>query len=165
MTFALLSSRLRHAWLRAFLAIVCLLGALPAMADCTVTGACITAGPRLASVDTGKSALLGPLLSGMLGTGTSLNAVDWNALAGGNLNLLNFLNVLKTDLGVSTPAQALSTNVTLVQIANALAVEAQAEAKPQLAGADATAKGVYFRVRMKFDENTLQGLLSGDLLK
>ncbi|MEF9927131.1 MAG: hypothetical protein RR983_08760 [Massilia sp.] len=34
-----------------------------------------------------------------------------------------------------------------------------------LAGADATAKGVYFRVRMKFDENTLQGLLSGDLLK
>jgi hypothetical protein len=34
-----------------------------------------------------------------------------------------------------------------------------------LAGADATAKGVYFRVRMKFDENTLQGLLTGDLLK
>ncbi|WP_306397932.1 SdrD B-like domain-containing protein [Telluria beijingensis] len=34
-----------------------------------------------------------------------------------------------------------------------------------LAGADATAKGVYFRMRMKFDENTLQGLLNGDLLK
>ena len=34
-----------------------------------------------------------------------------------------------------------------------------------LAGADATAKGAYVRVRMKFDENTLQGLLSGDLLK
>ena len=34
-----------------------------------------------------------------------------------------------------------------------------------LAGADATAKGIYFRVRMKFDENTLQGLLAGDLLK
>lgn len=135
MTFALLSSRLRHAWLRVFVTLACLLGALPAKADCTVTGACITAGPRLASVDTGKSALLGPLLGGMLGTGTSLSAVDWNALAGGNLNLLNFLNVLKTDIGVSTPAQALSANVTLAQIANALAVEAQAEAKPQLAGA------------------------------
>lgn len=34
-----------------------------------------------------------------------------------------------------------------------------------LAGADATAKGVFARVRMKFDENTLQGLLSGDALK
>lgn len=34
-----------------------------------------------------------------------------------------------------------------------------------LAGADATAKGVYFRMRMKFDENTLQGLLSSDILK
>lgn len=34
-----------------------------------------------------------------------------------------------------------------------------------LAGADATAKGAYVRMRMKFDENTLQGLLSGDMLK
>lgn len=135
MTYQSLSTLLRHAWLRAVLAIVCLLGALPAKADCTVTGACITAGPRLSSVNTSQSALLGPLLGGMLGTGASLNAVDWNALAGGNLNLLNFLNVLKTDLGVSTPAQALSANVTLAQVANALAVQAQAEARPQLASA------------------------------
>jgi uncharacterized repeat protein (TIGR01451 family) len=135
MTYQSLSTLLRHAWLRAVLAIVCLLGALPAKADCTVTGACITAGPRLASVNTSQSALLGPLLGGMLGTGASLNAVNWNALAGGNLNLLNFLNVLKTDLGVSTPAQALSANVTLAQVANALAVQAQAEARPQLASA------------------------------
>ena len=34
-----------------------------------------------------------------------------------------------------------------------------------LAGADATAKGLFARLRMKFDENTLQGLLSGDALK
>jgi uncharacterized repeat protein (TIGR01451 family) len=135
MTFPMLSSLLRHTWLRTILAIMCLLGALPAKADCTVTGACITAGPRLVSVDTGKSALLGPLLGGMLGTGVALNGVDWNGLATGNLNLLNFLKVLQTDLGVSTPAQALNANVSLLQIANALAVEAQAEAKPQLATA------------------------------
>jgi len=135
MTFPSLPYLARQTWLRALFAILCLLGALPAKADCTVTGACITAGPRLASVDTGKSALLGPLLGGMLGTGVSLNAVDWNTLAGGNLNLLNFLQVLQTDLNVSTPAQALNANVTLVQIANALALEAQAEAKPQLASA------------------------------
>lgn len=135
MTLHTLSHCARHTWLQVILAISCLLGALPAKADCTVTGACITAGPRLASVDTAKSALLGPLLGGLLGTGASLNAVDWNTLAGGNLNLLNFLKVLQTDLNVSTPAQALNANVTLVQIANALAVEAQAEAKPGVATA------------------------------
>lgn len=34
-----------------------------------------------------------------------------------------------------------------------------------LAGADATAKGAFVRLRMKFDENTLQGLLGSDVLK
>lgn len=122
-------------WLRTLLVVLCLACALPARAECTVTGACITAGPRLASVDTNKSALLGPLLGGLLGTGVSLGAVDWNALAGGNLNLLNFLKVLQTQLNLSSPSQVLGANVTLAQIANALSVEAQAEAKPQLASA------------------------------
>jgi len=122
-------------WLRAVLFALTLLSALPARAECTATGACITAGPRLASIDTGKSALLGPLLGGLLGTGVSLNALDWNALAGGDLNLLNFLKVLQTQLSLSNPTQVLNANITLAQIANALAVEAQAEAKPQLASA------------------------------
>ena len=112
-----------------------LFGASSAQAACTATGACITAGPRLASVDTNKSALLGPLLGGLLGSGVSLNAVDWNALAGGDLNLLNTLKLLQTQLNLSSPSQALGANVTLAQIANALALEAQAEAKPQLASA------------------------------
>lgn len=38
------------------------------MAACTVTGACLSAGPRLASMDTTQSALLNPLLGGLLGT-------------------------------------------------------------------------------------------------
>lgn len=122
-------------WLRTLLVILCLAAALPARAECNATGACITAGPRLASVDTNKSALLGPLLGGLLGTGVSLNALDWNALAGGNLNLLNFLKVLQTQLNLSSPSQVLGANITLAQIATALSVEAQAEAKPQLAAA------------------------------
>jgi len=129
----------RLAALRNTLAALCLAGlalvSSPAQADCTVTGACITAGPRLASVDTNKSALLGPLLGGLLGTGVSLNAVDWNALAGANLNLLDFLKILQTQLNLSSPAQALGANVTLAQIANALALQAQAEAKPSIATA------------------------------
>lgn len=122
-------------WLRTILLALCLLSALPARAECTTTGACITAGPRLASVDTGKSALLGPLLGGLLGTGVALNVLDWNALAGGDLNLLNFLKVLQTQLSLSNPTQVLNAQVTLAQIANALSVQAQAEAKPQLAAA------------------------------
>lgn len=125
----------RCTWLRAVLFVASLLGALPAQADCTATGACISAGPRLASVDTNQSALLGPLLGGMLGTGVALNAVDWNALAGGNLNLLGFLKVLQTQLNVSSPSQALGAGVTLAQVANVLSVQAQAEARPQLAAA------------------------------
>lgn len=131
MTIHLHSTLTRLAWLLAF----CLLGALPARAACTATGACITAGPRLASIDTDKSALLGPLLGGMLGSGVSLNAVDWNALAGGNLNLLNFLKLLQVQLNLSSPAQTLGANVTLLQITNALALQAQAEARPQLVSA------------------------------
>jgi len=126
---------LRLRSIRNLLVALCLLGAMPAQAECTATGACITAGPRLASVDTNQSALLGPLLGGLLGSGVSLNALDWNALAGGNLNLLNFLNVLQTQLNLSSPSQVLGANITLAQIANALAVEAQAEAKPSLATA------------------------------
>lgn len=126
-------------WIRTTLAALCLLAGLlaaaPARAECNVTGACITAGPRLASVDTGKSALLGPLLGGLLGTGVSLNALDWNALAGGNMNLLNFLKLLQTQLNLSSPSQVLGANLTLAQIANALALQAQAEAQPQLANA------------------------------
>jgi len=125
----------RSSWIRNFLLALCLLCTLPARAECTVQGACITAGPRLASVDTGKSALLGPLLGGLLGTGVSLNALDWNALAGGNLNLLSFLKVLQTQLNLSSPSQVLGANLTLAQIANALSVQAQAEAKTQLSSA------------------------------
>ena len=122
-------------WLRTLLVVLCLASALPARAECTATGACITAGPRLASVDTNKSALLGPLLGGLLGTGVSLNALDWNALAGGNVNLLDFLKVLQAQLNLSSPSQVLGANLTLAQIATALSVQAQAEAKPQLAAA------------------------------
>jgi uncharacterized repeat protein (TIGR01451 family) len=107
---------------------------LPASAACTTVGACITAGPRLASVDTSKSALLNPLFGSLLGSQVALNAVDWNALAQGNVQLLGFLNVLQANANVSSPSQALGANVTLAQVVAALGVQAQAEAKTSLSG-------------------------------
>lgn len=125
----------------------CLLGMLAAVllasqaqAACTV-GACISAGPRLASVDTNKSALLGPLLGGLLGTNLSLNAVDWNALAQGDLQLLGVLNALQAATNVSSPQQALGANVTLAQVAAALQVQAQAQANTSLSGVLSTLAG------------------------
>lgn len=106
----------------------------PARAACTV-GACVTAGPRLASVDTSKSALLNPLLGSLLGSNLSLTAADWNSLATGNVQVLGFLNALQASTNVSSPAQALAANVTLAQVAAALGTQAQAQVNTSLSGA------------------------------
>lgn len=139
--FAPLSPRAAAVVRRAIVTLLCLvvtlgaalLGATPAAAACS-TGACVSAGPRLASVNTTQSALLGPLLGGMLGTSLSLNAVDWNNLAQGDLQLLGVLNALQATTSVSSPSQALAANVTLAQVAAALQVQAQAQANTSLAG-------------------------------
>lgn len=105
-----------------------------AQAACTVTGACVSAGPRLASVDSTRSALLNPLLGGLLGTSLNLTAADWNTLAQGDVNLLGFLAKLQLQTNVSTPAQALNANVTLAQITAALGAQAQTQVNTSLTG-------------------------------
>jgi uncharacterized repeat protein (TIGR01451 family) len=109
-----------------------LLAAPPARAAC-VTGACISAGPRLASVSTTQSALLNPLLGGLLGTNLNLTVADWNTLATGDVNVLSFLNALQVQAGVSSPSQALNANVTVAQVAAALRASAQTQANVSLA--------------------------------
>jgi uncharacterized repeat protein (TIGR01451 family) len=143
MTTILVLSSIRHAryWLAALL-LACGLCASPAAsAACTATGACLSAGPRLAALDTTKSALLNPLLGSLLGTDLALTAVDWNTLATGEVNLLGFLTALQAQANVSSPAQALNANVTLAQVAAALGVQAQAQASTSLTGVLATLAG------------------------
>jgi len=125
-------------FIRCLARVVLLLGLLfstQASAACTATGACLTAGPRLLSVDTTQSALLNPLLGGLLGTRLSLTAVDWNNLAQGNLDLLGFLDALKLQTGLSSPSEVLNANVTLAQITAALGVQAQVQASTSLTSA------------------------------
>ncbi|TWI69725.1 putative repeat protein (TIGR01451 family) [Pseudoduganella lurida] len=124
---------LRHS-LALFLLACGLFASLGAHAACTTTGACISAGPRLASVDTTKSALLNPLLGGLLGTNLNLTAADWNTLATGEVNLLGFLTKLQAQTNVSSPSQALTANATLAQITAALGLQAQAQASTSLSG-------------------------------
>lgn len=55
-------------------------------------------GSRLASLDGG---LANALLSGLLGSTVSLTVMDYRALAGAQVNLLQFSDALATDLGVT----------------------------------------------------------------
>ncbi len=105
--------------------------AAPAHAAC-VTGACVTAGPRLASVNTAQGALLNPVLGGLLGTNVNLTASDWNALATGDVNALAFLTSLQLQTGVSSPQQALTANVTVAQITAALQTAAASQGNTAL---------------------------------
>jgi uncharacterized repeat protein (TIGR01451 family) len=113
------------------LLLVCLFQLSPASAAC-VTGACVTAGPRLASVSTTQGALLNPVLGGLLGTNVNLNVTDWNALAGGDVNALAFLNALQVQTGVSSPQQALNASVTVAQITAALQTAALSQGNSAL---------------------------------
>ncbi|SMP56021.1 hypothetical protein [Noviherbaspirillum suwonense] len=123
--------------LRSLLAVLaCLLWWQPAW-SCT-TGACVTVGPRLASVDIAKSALLNALYGNLLGGNLSLSVADWNALAQGDVGLLGFLNALQARTAVGTPDQALAANATLAQLAAALQASAQADANVALANAYAS---------------------------
>ena len=89
----------------------------------------VSAGSRLASVSTADSAILNGLLGGVLGNGAGLNltAVDYNAIAGADVNLGNLLGELQTTLGVATPSEVLTNNITLAQLFSAAAAAAQAD--------------------------------------
>ncbi|MDY6947498.1 MAG: hypothetical protein SXG53_17450 [Pseudomonadota bacterium] len=108
-------------WLAfALLVLVALFNSNPSQAACTDQG-CVLAGPRLASIDSTQGALLNALLGNLTGSSVNVNVLDWQQLAGGNINVAQMLNLLQTSLNVSTPSQALSANATLLQVLNAAA--------------------------------------------
>jgi uncharacterized repeat protein (TIGR01451 family) len=108
-------------WLTAaVLVLVALFHSNTSQAACTDQG-CVMAAPRLASIDSTQGALLNALLGNLLGSSVNVNVLDWQNVAGGNVNVAQMINLLQTSLGVSTPSQALSTNATLLQILNAAA--------------------------------------------
>ena len=142
--------------LRAFvLPVLLVLGSIIAAPDTARAacsgGPCVGAGPRLASVDSSRSVLLNALLGDLLGTSLNLTVADWNAIAQGDVNLASYLNALQTQVGVSSPSQALNANATLAQLVSAMAVAAQADGntalvhalstlQPQVAGLSGTLK-------------------------
>lgn len=82
--------------------------------------AAFSLGSRLASVDGG---LPNALLSGLAGTELSLSVMDYNALVSAQVDVLRFAEALRTtaNLHVASLGEVLATDVTLPQIAEALA--------------------------------------------
>lgn len=86
-----------------------------ATANLRIAGVVAKLGASLIDIDTTKGALLNALLGNLLGTSLNLTAVGWQGLANGQLNLIQFINLAKLDLGVGTTEQLLNTNVTIMQ--------------------------------------------------
>lgn len=122
-----------HALLaRMFFVFVLAIGGVTSAQACTA-GACVTAGPRLASVDSAKGALLNALLGNLTGSTLNLSVADWNALATGSVSLASTVSLLQSTMGVASPATALNTNATLAQVIGAAATAASNESNTAVA--------------------------------
>ncbi|MBK0011520.1 DUF11 domain-containing protein [Stenotrophomonas sp. S41] len=109
------------------LAVLSCLGRAQAQSACTA-GACVSAGPRLVSVDSTQSPILNLLFSALLpGTSLNLSVADWNSLAGANVNLNALLTQLNGGVTVSDPSQVLNTNISLGQLRAAMVQVLQAD--------------------------------------
>lgn len=114
--------------------LLCLALFAPTAQACT-DGGCVSAGPRLASVNSTRALLLNGLLGQLAGSSLSLGLADWQALASGELSLLPVVSALQGQLGVSSPSTALASSVGLGQLLSAAASAATANGQAGLAAA------------------------------
>lgn len=120
-----------------------------AQVGCT-SGACVTAGPRLVSVDSTQGPLLNLLFQTLLpGTSVNMTFLDWDGLADADINLNALITQLGTNLSLSDPSQVLAADITLSQLQLAMVQVLQADGNtaavnalnllaPTLAGATGT---------------------------
>lgn len=96
--------------------------------------ASFSVGSRLASLDGG---ILNAYLSALTGSNVSLSVMDYNALAGADVDLLRYLPILRTkaNLQAATFGDVLKSNVTTPQALDALASALSADGKPQASNA------------------------------
>lgn len=83
--------------------------------------ATFSVGSTLLSIDTQKSALLNPLLNGLLGTHLALDAVSYQGIANADVNVLELLQaagLIGSKITVGTIDQALNTNISVASFIN-----------------------------------------------
>ncbi|WP_188962650.1 DUF11 domain-containing protein [Deinococcus aquiradiocola] len=101
-----------------------LLGSTARAGSCQGVG-CVTAGPRLAQVDSTQGPLLNALLGGLLGSSLNVSVADWNALNSNSVDLGLFLNALQARTSTGSTTAALNANATLAQFLGAAVDAAQ----------------------------------------
>lgn len=119
---------------KTWLLMAVLLAGTAAHAACSSIG-CVSAGPRLASVDSTRGALLNLLLGNLTNSTLNLSVADWNSLATTDLSLLRTVSALQATANASSPASTLTSNVSVLDVINAATTGATAEGKTQLAAA------------------------------
>jgi len=128
--------------LRRFMVLLQLIfSTMPIFAACTA-GACVTAGPRLASISSERASLLNAVAGSMTGSAFNLSAADWNGLAQSDVKLVSLVAALEQYSGATALAEAFDAPITPSQLAAALSVAAQAEG-------DAAAATAYDRLRQE----------------
>jgi uncharacterized repeat protein (TIGR01451 family) len=127
-----LLARRKRGLVAALLALVFFATAAPVQAACTA-GACVSAGPRLASVDNKRGALLNAVTGALGNSAVNLSVSDWNTVAGGNVDLVRTLNVLQTTMNVSSNQAVLNGTATVSDFLAAAASAATQENKSGLA--------------------------------
>lgn len=121
---------------RAALCLLALLGGASGRAGSCVGTACVVAGPRLLSVDSGRSVILNTLIEGLLGGGNlSATALDWNAVAQADVRLDTFLNLLQARVSAASVQDALNTQITAATLFEVAAQAAQADGNVAAASA------------------------------
>lgn len=83
--------------------------------------ACASAGTRLLSVSSERSAMLNALLSSLTGSSVNLSVADYNALAAADLKLDGFLAALQAELSIVNYEDILAADVTLATVFEAAA--------------------------------------------
>lgn len=99
------------------------------------SGACVSSGPRLASMNSSQATLYNGVLSQLTDTRVALTVADWNALAEGGTNMGSFLDALATEMGVAGRDDALAGQATPSQIVAAMASAARQQGRTAAAAA------------------------------
>ena len=106
----------------------------PATAATCTSGACVSMGPRLASVsNTTQSTLLNAVMGGLMGNSSlNISIANWNSLAQGDINLDLLLKAVQAQTGAVNTSTALTTGITLAQLVAAATTVAQADGNTAL---------------------------------
>lgn len=122
--------------------------------------ACLMMDSYAAALSTGDSTVLGPL-NRILGTSVDTQVLSSSGILTANLDVLRFLGVLQTQLGVGGIDQVLSANVSAAQIVAAEVAALNADGSSAVAQALQSQVGLHVPAGSQINVGTLLGVTQG----